>query len=682
MRRILFLLIFSLGLKLSAITQVMQLSSNNRLQMVKAIGPNKLLLIEGGTSKLWITDATTSGTFKLSDTLSYDGAGGMLNDEFVFAATSPNLGSELWITDGTVAGTRLVKDIYPGKTGAEPHDNFALLNGYLYFSASSSANGRELWRTNGTPEGTTEVKDIVPGPAGSGLKNTYKLFSTGTYLLFTTPTYTEGYELWRSDGTAEGTYLLKDINPGVASSELSVIQMHNNLVLFQAKTAAQGTELWRTDGTAGGTQLVKDIRPGSGSSFNHLAFHSFNNKLFFAADDGTTGEELWTTDGTEQGTVLLKDINPGNARPFVSLDNMMQVDDALLFFAYKEGQGSELWKTDGTPMGTSLFKEVLPGIESGIPFLMPNTGSKTFYFLMGLPLGGVDLWKSDGTVAGTVKLKNIKTSDNKIENVSFVYTSTAFYFSVDDGVHGHELWKSDGTVAGTMMFADINNGKGDSNIRLWPFVVKKQVVFEATNGDNEYMWDLYTLGGNLIPLPVKLELFTVSLNGADAQLRWQTATEENMFEFAVERSIDGKYFTRIGSVAAAGISTENRAYLFNDATVASLGKKVIYYRLVMKERNATESLSNVITLNVNVHGDFSMQLLGNPVQFEMKLSFAQAASPINLGIHDASGRRLKTMQVKNEEVICSVPVGQLLPGVYFLRAECNGQSSVVKFIKL
>lgn len=69
--------------------------------------------------------------------------------------------------------------------------------------------------------------------------------------------------------------------------------------------------MWTCDGTAVGTSILKDINPGINSAFNpnlppHFTF--FNNKMFFVANDGVTGFELWSTDGTSAGTSLFKDI--------------------------------------------------------------------------------------------------------------------------------------------------------------------------------------------------------------------------------------------------------------------------------------------------------------------------------------------------------------------------------------
>src|SRR5262245_56315860 len=111
--------------------------------------------------------------------------------------------------------------------------------------------------------------------------------------------------------------LVKDINKGSAptGSEPENFVALNGWMYFTA-TDINGTELWKTNGTATGTVMVKDIDPGIQSSDpDHLTV--FNNALYFSADDGIHGTELWKSDGSASGTVMLKDINPGSQNGFI-----------------------------------------------------------------------------------------------------------------------------------------------------------------------------------------------------------------------------------------------------------------------------------------------------------------------------------------------------------------------------
>lgn len=102
----------------------------------------------------------------------------------------------------------------------------------------------------------------------------------------------------------------------------------NGTVFFAADTEGAGgsdfgTELWKTDGTSQGTELVKDINDtaaGAGSEPFPLAFMyqvpptvngELGSKYLFIANDGSSGLEPWVSDGSATGTVILKDISAG-----------------------------------------------------------------------------------------------------------------------------------------------------------------------------------------------------------------------------------------------------------------------------------------------------------------------------------------------------------------------------------
>ena len=96
-----------------------------------------------------------------------------------------------------------------------------------------------------------------------------------------------GRELWRSDGTALGTYLVRDVCPGQCGAEPwpehDAIAAAGGIVFFAGNDGVHGTELWVSDGTALGTHEVADIRPGKLSSVPGK-FLVASGQLFFAAE--------------------------------------------------------------------------------------------------------------------------------------------------------------------------------------------------------------------------------------------------------------------------------------------------------------------------------------------------------------------------------------------------------------
>src|SRR5688572_21173896 len=140
-----------------------------------------------------------------------------------------------------------------------------------------------------------------------------------------------GDELWKTDGTAAGTVLVKDINLGSPSSSPSNFFNFNGKLLLSATDGTNGTELWISDGTAAGTVMVKDINPGSVSS-SPSGFTLLAGKAYFAATDAATGRELWVTDGTALGTLPVADINPLTLNGISGTGNMT-ASGAFVYFA-------------------------------------------------------------------------------------------------------------------------------------------------------------------------------------------------------------------------------------------------------------------------------------------------------------------------------------------------------------
>jgi trimeric autotransporter adhesin len=97
-----------------------------------------------------------------------------------------------------------------------------------------------------------------------------------------------GQELWRSDGTPAGTFLVQDINPGPAGISLRHLFDHDNLHYFAAGDGEHSMGLWQTDGTPAGTSFVLTL----GESWLGEAV-LLGNQLIYAISDRQYGSELW-----------------------------------------------------------------------------------------------------------------------------------------------------------------------------------------------------------------------------------------------------------------------------------------------------------------------------------------------------------------------------------------------------
>ncbi len=79
----------------------------------------------------------------------------------------------------------------------------ALDDGRIIFAATT-AQGREVWITDGTPEGTVLVRDIATGGPSSAPQEFTAL--SGGRAVFSAYTASGGRELWVTDGTSDGTF--------------------------------------------------------------------------------------------------------------------------------------------------------------------------------------------------------------------------------------------------------------------------------------------------------------------------------------------------------------------------------------------------------------------------------------------------------------------------------------------
>ncbi len=414
--------------------------------------------------ELWVSDGTAGGTFMVLNIRSGPASSDPGNftagmSQLFFAANDGVVGRELWKTDGTTMGTSLVKDIRNGSPSSDPGKP-VYLNDYVYFTANDGATGSELWRSDGLPENTRRVRDLYPGSVGSNPRELIVFNNKLAFFADRSPS--EGWSLFLTTGDSIGTSIVKHF--GISSGAPRAPVVVNNMLFFWvngnvAPLGQTGWEPWVSNGTFNGTLVLKDIYPGITSSIlpESIERAVIGNELLFLANDGVHAPEIWKTDGSEAGTLMVTDVN-GPSR-------LTAVGNTVFFSTYSQG----LWKTDGTEAGTSVVKNFAllpPGYITVSSIYEAIAFNGLLYFTADVDGSGPELWRSNGYEEGTVQVTDIHPETASSIPQGFHALGGYMLFSADDGIHGRELWRTDGTTAGTSMVKDINPGLESGNPEL------------------------------------------------------------------------------------------------------------------------------------------------------------------------------------------------------------------------
>lgn len=384
------------------------------------------------------------------------------------------------ITFSQILSVKLLKDILSGQAGSDPWSALKLNENTIVFFAKDNTHGVELWKTDGTSQGTQLVKDVKPGSGDIILSDPTSSFGEkplvhNGILYFKENNGTGSNHIWRSDGTAEGTYVLVS---STIFGAYPIFTVFNNQVYFWVTNANSNEVLYKTSGTVATTEIVRVFPCGGPTGMQNYDPIMFvhNNLLYFMANDelsscspyGYYGNStFWKTDGTNVGTVKAFGSFPNS-------QNVMQmgvVNNQLFFTVRNNG----LWKSDFTNAGTIRIKS-----KDNVLKLAYNNSAKEIieannlaYFLDSDGL----IWRSDGTLNGTYSLGY----EINLYSGLFIKLNGQLYFNSRINNEERQLMTTDGTVQGTVKITNLPYSV------LRPCVIGNSIYF-SEGGSEPSIW--------------------------------------------------------------------------------------------------------------------------------------------------------------------------------------------------
>ncbi len=211
-------------------------------------------------------------------------------------------------------------------------------------------------------------------------------------------------------------------------------------------------------------------------------------------------------------------------------------------------------------------------------------------------------------------------------------------------------WSGTGSIQGVTFssWANAANGNGSSG-----------------NGDVGYAMTFANLPVEFISFDARM------ISDNTVMLDWSTATEENSMSFEVQRSLDGRDYSTIDVVDAAGESTEILDYQYRDDITGLNGN--IYYRLRQVDYDGSFMFSRVVNINAGQKGKAlklypNILSVGQQFRLIMDTEFEGNAT---VSIFNTAGQKVKAFNVSSEDLLNGLETGADIntPGTYFLVLE-------------
>ena len=178
-----------------------------------------------------------------------------------------------------------------------------------------------------------------------------------------------------------------------------------------------------------------------------------------------------------------------------------------------------------------------------------------------------------------------------------------------------------------------------------------------------------------VVIPVEMTNFDATTVNNTVKLNWLTASERNNAYFDVERSANGREWSKIGQVKGSGTSTKTTKYTFSDETPLPT---VNYYRLNQVDNDGKSSYSPTISVNIKGNGK-QFSVFPNPAHDRLNVVSDRFDTEGSVEIYDLSGRLVKAVRSNSTQL----DISNLASGLYQIRLLDKTGAAVnqVRFVK-
>jgi hypothetical protein len=337
--------------------------------------------------------------------------------------------------------------------------------------------------------------------------------------------------------------------------------------------------------------------------------------------------------------------------------------------------GIPLYLTDGV-QGLNLGTGVANLPSGTLSFAMPTLNTTAIgdnipdvlISQIAQPQGGVDYYKFTDV------------------NGNMVGDSIAISFSGIDSIGN---WTGDFYEASTNpMTLAVGFTNSDRPLRMWAadlstFGINATNAADVENfsirlnGNSDVAFIAYNTGIGVI-LPVTYTYFNARKVNNDAVLSWETATEINSDYFEIQTSADGKSFTALGRLKAAGNSSTPKSYSYVDRNI-TIGDH--FYRLKQVDRDGKSEYSTVrLVENNTIDNGKGLLIAPNPASDNIHINLGRSNEVKALNIYTVDGKKVFTKNLTAEESETSVSTAIFQAGTYIAELRsANGNVEYSKF---